>query len=346
MTELSDELLVAYVDGQLAKDQSKAIEKVLEHDEVAAERVEAMRAAHSRLEAAFEAMLDNELTALTGLPDSEAEAADAAPATSAFAGLRSLGAIAIIGGAICLTMAGAVAGYALRSTPEPVALVPPERVPLVGAPSAPRDWQDDLMIAHALFSRDSLSVGLESQGNIDLLRFHLGNVIGTEIQIPDLGPTGLTFKRAQILDRQSKSIAQLAYLPLTGDPVALYLQWDKGSDSVPATSLTGELAAAQWRQGNITYLLLGHISLPEMESLSSYVREQIANRNSLTSELKPPPTAAEARASAADPAPAAVLSGEQAATDAEGVPGASEESIEIAPAADAGTPAASTAPDQ
>ena len=30
MTELNEELLVAYVDGQLAEDQSKAIERVLE----------------------------------------------------------------------------------------------------------------------------------------------------------------------------------------------------------------------------------------------------------------------------------------------------------------------------
>ena len=35
MTELNDELLVAYVDGQLATAQSKAIERVLEEDEVA-----------------------------------------------------------------------------------------------------------------------------------------------------------------------------------------------------------------------------------------------------------------------------------------------------------------------
>ena len=53
MTELNDELLVAYVDGQLAEDQSKAIERVLEEDQVAAERVEALRAANAHLETAL-----------------------------------------------------------------------------------------------------------------------------------------------------------------------------------------------------------------------------------------------------------------------------------------------------
>ena len=32
MTELSDELLVAYVDGQLVREQTRSVEKVLEHD--------------------------------------------------------------------------------------------------------------------------------------------------------------------------------------------------------------------------------------------------------------------------------------------------------------------------
>ena len=60
MTELSDELLVAYVDGQLAHKQALAVGKVLEHDDVIAKRVAALKDAHSRLEAAFEAILAGE----------------------------------------------------------------------------------------------------------------------------------------------------------------------------------------------------------------------------------------------------------------------------------------------
>jgi anti-sigma factor RsiW len=60
MTELSDELLVAYVDGQLARKQTQAVEKVLEQDDVIAKRVAALKSAHGRLEAAFEAILTGE----------------------------------------------------------------------------------------------------------------------------------------------------------------------------------------------------------------------------------------------------------------------------------------------
>jgi len=60
MTELSDELLVAYVDGQLARKQTSAVDKVLEQDDVIAKRVDALQDAHSRLEAAFDAILAGE----------------------------------------------------------------------------------------------------------------------------------------------------------------------------------------------------------------------------------------------------------------------------------------------
>jgi anti-sigma factor RsiW len=68
MTELSDELLVAYVDGQLVREQTRAVEKVLEHDEVIAGRVEALKDAHGRFESAFEEILAGELIEVLAVP--------------------------------------------------------------------------------------------------------------------------------------------------------------------------------------------------------------------------------------------------------------------------------------
>ena len=68
MTELSDDLLVAYVDGQLARKQTSAVDKVLEQDDVIARRVDVLKDAHSRLEAAFEAILACELADAETLP--------------------------------------------------------------------------------------------------------------------------------------------------------------------------------------------------------------------------------------------------------------------------------------
>ncbi len=109
MSELNDELLVAYVDGQLADNQSKAVERVLEADQVAARRVESLRAASAQLETAFEAMLADE------------PLAPPAAGTAAFADIRWRGLMQrlrkaglVIGvGAGCL-LCGAAAGYFLH----------------------------------------------------------------------------------------------------------------------------------------------------------------------------------------------------------------------------------------
>jgi anti-sigma factor RsiW len=68
MTELSDELLVAYVDGQLVREQTRAVDKVLEHDDVIARRVEALKDAHGRFESAFEAILAGEMIEILSVP--------------------------------------------------------------------------------------------------------------------------------------------------------------------------------------------------------------------------------------------------------------------------------------
>lgn len=303
MTELSDELLVAYVDGQLAHDQSKAIEQVLEKDEVAARRVEAMRVANTRLEAAFEAMLANELSALIGRPGDEVSPQTANAAAGKASIFKQFGLVALVGGAISLVLAGAIGGYALRGTPDANALVPQANVPIVTGALSRREWQDDIIIAHALYGRDTLIVALESQKNLDLVGFQLSNAIGTDIFIPDLGDAGLTFKRAQILNRGDASVAQIAYLPATGDPVALYARFDKGTDTDISGRQIDGVSAGQWRQRNVTYLLVGRMPLPQIDLLSIKVRQQIAAKNALTSDLTVPLSAADARKMAVDPTP-------------------------------------------
>ena len=69
MTELSDELLVAYVDGQLARKQTRAVDAVLDQDDVLAARVDALKHAHARLEAAFEAILAGEEMDVSATPN-------------------------------------------------------------------------------------------------------------------------------------------------------------------------------------------------------------------------------------------------------------------------------------
>ncbi len=275
MTELSDELLVAYVDGQLARKQTSAVDKVLAQDDVIARRVDALQDAHGRLEAAFEAILAGEEA------DAEAKPVPRGPGlfipwdTLAKGGLAAAG----IATAVILLIAGygwplATPDFARRSfgTADP---------DYVG--SIPSSWQEQAARAQALLGRTSLEVGLDSQGNRDLVAFQLAQAIGPNLTLPDLAPQGLRFMRAQLLQVGAESLAQMLYLGTSGAPIALYAKNGEGTVT-PSFRRYGDIGGVAWSQGGISYLLAGDENEASLLRLAEAIRTAPAT-------AAPPPAA-------------------------------------------------------
>ncbi len=283
MTELSDELLVAYVDGQLARKQTRAVEKVLEQDDVIARRVDALKDAHSRLEAAFEAILAGEEADAAARPVPQAPGLFIAWDTLAKGGLAAAG--------IAVVLVLVVAGYGWPLVmPEfarhPSAAVDPDYVG-----SIQRTWQEEAVRAQALLSRASLEVGLESQGNRDLVGFQLAQAIGPSLNAPDLAPQGFRFMRAQLLHFGEEPLAQLLYLGTSGAPIALYAKKSDGT-STPLFKRYGDIGSVAWSQGGIAYLLAGEGDEASLLRLADAIRKEApkaAGKSPAYSPLPPPP---------------------------------------------------------
>lgn len=361
MTELNDELLVAYADGQLAQDQLRAVERVLSHDPFAAERVAMLRQAHIRFEGAFRSMLrgggDPECEDERPAEDEDAEMDEGPPSAAApvriatassllhravslpreiIAGTRSSAAEALIlvrgfvRGSGRRGVTTAAAGWErIARVFQPVGLSPARRertVPswnarlieaaaaasrmLLAAPLSARlagsiagvviigslivvtldgvapiaavdqmttasiphgDWREEAARAQALLSRESLEIGLESQGNLDLVAFQLSKAFGADIVIPNLEAHGLTFKRAQLLRHEGKPLAQIAYLANGGGPLVLYLSAEKG-ETLPEFRKSGTLSTVSWTEGGLTYLIVGDGGRERMVELLDAVR--------------------------------------------------------------------------
>lgn len=266
MTELNDELLVAYVDGQLATAQSKAIERVLEEDEVAAERVAALRAANTHLEAAFEAMVAGE-----PIPVPASEIAGDKAGRGVIRSLLRYGAFAWVGFG-CL-VAGAAGGFILYdriaadpfadrvAAPVEAAIPAPPPAPLITA-SLPATWVDDMVRAQTFLSSETFSFGLESEGNIDLTSFQISKTLGANLVVPDLSGQGLTFQRAQMLQREGKPFAQIAFIGETGNPIVLYATARNGDAEAMKLGDKDGVSFATWTQGDLTLLLAG--DLPDL----------------------------------------------------------------------------------
>lgn len=254
MTELSDELLVAYVDGQLARKQTRAVDKVLDQDDVLAARVDALKHAHARLEAAFEAILAGEEADVSKVP---------VPQVDGLIISWSAVKIALAGLGLAAALALAAVGYGWPVSFPELGFLPRlgERSPEIEvAVTPPANWQEEAARAHALLSRETLEVGLESQANYGFVAFQLAKILGTDPKIPNLEVQGFRFMRAQILRYGGEPLTQILYLGVTGGPLALYAM--KGGEDGSATlkqGRFGDIRTVAWSQDGISYLLAGDV---------------------------------------------------------------------------------------
>jgi anti-sigma factor RsiW len=282
MTELSDELLVAYVDGQLAGDQSAAIERVLKYDEVAAERVAALRSAYERMEAAFDSLLDDEHAQLVPEPERQQREpaqpqvqsiAVSVPDKSLLTAIADKNFLALVaGGALAFFLVGGATGYGLSGGSD---AVQPETA---SAESPAPDWRRDAAYAQALMGREALEIGLENQANPELVGFQLANMIGQGAAIPDLESGGLTFKRAQILQYAGQPIAQLLYLPKEGPPVALFAKKAGGDSEDNLSQKYDDVQVVGWTQKGIDYALMAPASESRLRQLAETAKRQLAGQ--------------------------------------------------------------------
>jgi len=260
MTELSDELLVAYVDGQLARKQTRAVEKVLDQDDVIAARVDALKHAHARLEAAFEAILAGE--------EMDVSAASAPVEEGVFIEWR-VAKMALAGIGLAAALLLAIAGYGwpvslpgLASGGETLSVQPA---------AVATTWQEDAARAHALLSRASLEVGLESQGNYDLVAFQLAQFLGAEPKLPNLEAQGFRFIRAQMLRVGDEPLAQILYLGAHGGPLALYAKKGEGSGTFSSKQY-GSVRTVAWAEDGIAYLLAGELEDPLLTRIATRIK--------------------------------------------------------------------------
>jgi anti-sigma factor RsiW len=264
MTELSEELLVAYVDGQLARKQASAVEKVLAQDDVIARRVKALKRAHRKLEAAFEAILAGEEAEAASHPIPPSEGLLIPWDTLIKGGFAAAG---IVVAAVLI-----LAGYGWPLAPPDFAGTSAGTADADQVGSLPQDWREEVARAQALLGRASLEVGLGSQSNRDFIAVQLGRAIGAEFAPPDLSALGFRFTRAQVLSFGGEPLAQLLYLGTSGAPLALYAK--KGGDSAgPRLKRYGAIAGVAWSEEGVDYLLAGEKDEVSLLSLAEAIRK-------------------------------------------------------------------------
>jgi anti-sigma factor RsiW len=261
MTELSDELLMAYIDGQLDKPQATVVAGMLRGDEDLTRRVRRLQESQARFLEVFGALvregsLPGAKPGKTRSPRSEDHLGD--PSAFVTAGVAAL--LVIFGASLGFTTA-----YYSGMTPGVVA--EEMRMP-------PANWTEDIAELHGYFVPETLTSARDSQANPDLVKFQLGKLSSHLAALPDFSQSGLRFVRAQMLTYRGNRLMQLVYTGRTDPLVALYIT--PGDTPQPATTgRFGDVATVSWSQSGLRFLIAGEMTQEALRALAAIAQSQL-----------------------------------------------------------------------
>lgn len=216
-TNISDEELTAYLDGEADGALAGRIEAALMDDDTLAVRLDGLRFDVDALRGEAGAFL----------ADAPSFTLPPAPASRGFG---------IMGGAMAACLAlGLGLGFFLSDQPE-----------------EQTGWVHYVAAYQALYVGDTLA-GVEADPT---QISELSSVLGRDLAAATASPE-LTFKRGQRLGFNGKPLIQLAYLSEEGAPMALCIIAKSGEAKPVSQRVLEGMQAASWSDGEFAYLLIG-----------------------------------------------------------------------------------------
>ncbi|WP_282608031.1 hypothetical protein [Pelagibius sp. Alg239-R121] len=273
---VTDETLVAYLDGELPPGERSSVESALESDEELRERLALLDDGARPWKDAFAGLLEQapmeKLEAdLAAAIQQQAEqaptsgSADLPPIIKVPAndhGNRRWWRPAMAACVAVTLLVGFAAGYGTNEAQNP------EVVAAVGTEA--EAWRQAVADYQALYTRETLSVALTDpvvqSAGLQRVSKSLGLTLPDSVS--EVG--GLDYKRAQILKFGSQPLAQLAYLYKDEVPVAFCIVRLDETDRAASNEVRSGLNIVHWSKGGYSLMLVGDLPV---EELNDFARE-------------------------------------------------------------------------
>jgi anti-sigma factor RsiW len=260
---ITDELLTAYVDGELSSDERSRVNHALATDPAVKTRFERL-AGTPPLKEPFALLLaaapEDRLNAILR----EAGGKAAPPAATPRPGLRPRAAIAA---AILLFLAGGAVGIGLQSAVLQTAGTGTEEH---------ENWRAAVADYLSLYTADTLAT---IPDNPDERARELA-AAGARLSLPlDVGKVvlpDLTLKRAQVFAFRDKPLVQVAYLSPAAGPVAFCIIQNGQADAAPAFEEREGKGVVFWGKGGRGFMVIGKLPKEQLELLAETLSARIA----------------------------------------------------------------------
>jgi anti-sigma factor RsiW len=264
MTELSDELLMAYIDGQLDRPQASVVGHMLSRDGELARRVRRMQESQAKFLALFGALVREGAAAnptRSGSRSARQDQGYSDPSGFVTAGVATL--LVVFGASLGFTTA-----YYSGMSRETSASAAEVQMP-------PADWTQDIAELHAFFPAETLTAGRDSQANPDVVKFQLAKLSSHATVLPDFSQHGLRFVRAQMLSYRGNKLMQIVYSGKSDPLVALYITPGDGELAV-SPGRFGDVKTVSWGRDGLRYLIAADMTHEALRALAAVAQSQSA----------------------------------------------------------------------
>jgi anti-sigma factor RsiW len=284
MTQVSDEFLLAYLDGQLEKTQAAEVAELADKNSEISRRLLRLKRTQAQILETFGGFAREDVAVprlALNFDESEAKAkSKGLSAQASSEGRKAPGALRqmlFIGAVFASGIAG---GYGATLLPSHRASAPNKDAERpAAATTVPSSWANDIARFHSYFPRETLTPYPDAIANPDLIGFQLSKITAKGLKAPDFSHQSYTLYRGQTFNYRQDRMMQLTYTSKSEPPLTLYvLPASEHGDSGAAPQSIGSNKAVSWVTDRIRFLLAGEKNEEDLKVLAALAQSQLPKR--------------------------------------------------------------------
>jgi anti-sigma factor RsiW len=255
-----DEILVAYLDGELAADERAAVDARLAGDSALWARLETLRRGGRRFTEAFDTLLaaapGTRLAAT--LADAVGRQRHRGRPTVRWAGMAAA--------AVAIFAVGGLAGYVAPQLLQP----PPQQ-----QAAAPPNWRETVADYQTLLTTEAVAAIADDPSAVARELATVGGKLSLDLSPEKLALPDATLKRVQLFDYWERPLVQLAYLSSDDGPISFCIIANGRPDQAPQFEQRHGLNIVFWTTGGRGYLLIGKASRETLDALAAALATRV-----------------------------------------------------------------------
>jgi len=285
MTHLSDEFLLAYLDGQLEKAQTAEVSQLAGSNPEVSRRVARLKRTQAQLMETLGGFAREEIEVPRSAlqldrAEDKAKAKAVVTANAAGSGHNGSGTARQALFVILVFAGGLLGGYGATALFPQQAPLPPkiaDRPP--AALFTPASWPADIAKFHSFFPKEMLTPHPDAITNPEFIRFQLSKISAKALTPPDFTHQGFALFRGQSLKYNQDNMMQLTYSSKTEPPLTLYvLPADGYSDSAVNAQAFGSYKAVSWVSDRVRFLLTAEKNEEDLKVLAVIAQSQMPRK--------------------------------------------------------------------